>query len=95
MSEGPFQMENPSGLTDADWAELNKLKKAYDDGGQRGLNEAMENLAKHPLRYATVIGALYPNMLREALRDSTAEQGITDEDLREMARKLESPARDQ
>jgi hypothetical protein len=55
----------------------------------------MENLAKHPLRYATVIGALYPNMLREALRDSTAEQGITDEDLREMARKLESPARDQ
>ena len=92
MSEDRFQMENPSGLTDADWAEL---KKAYDDGGQRGLNEAMENLAKHPLRYATVIGALYPNMLREALRDSMAEQGITDEDLRKMARKLESPARDQ
>ena len=34
-------------------------------------------------------------MLREAIKDSIAESGLTDEDIREMVRKLESPARDQ
>jgi hypothetical protein len=34
-------------------------------------------------------------MLREALRDAMAEAGITEDDLQDMARKLESPAPDQ
>jgi hypothetical protein len=32
--------------------------------------------------------------MREAIRDEMAEQGISEEDLHEMMRKLESPARD-
>jgi hypothetical protein len=42
-----------------------------------------------------VIGALFPDMVREAIRDEMAEAGMTEEDLREMVRRLESPARDQ
>jgi hypothetical protein len=34
-------------------------------------------------------------MVREAIKDSMAEAGITEEDVREMVRKLESPAPDQ
>jgi hypothetical protein len=39
------------------------------------------------------MGAFFPDMIREALRDSLAEQGVTEEDVRELIRKLESPAR--
>jgi len=34
-------------------------------------------------------------MIREAIRDEMAEEGLDEEDLRELIRKLESPARDQ
>jgi hypothetical protein len=34
-------------------------------------------------------------MVREAIKDTMAEVGMTEDDLREMVRKLESPARDQ
>ncbi len=34
-------------------------------------------------------------MIREAIKDSVAEAGLTEEDLREMVLKLESPAWDQ
>jgi hypothetical protein len=48
-----------------------------------------------PVRYIRVAGAFFPDMVREAIKDSMAEAGITEEDVREMVRKLESPARDQ
>ena len=48
-----------------------------------------------PVRYIRVAGAFFPDMVREAIKDSKAEAGITEEDVREMVRKLESPARDQ
>jgi len=55
----------------------------------------MNDLAKDALRYTAVIGALFPDMMREAIKDVMAEQGITEDDVREVIRKLESPARDQ
>jgi hypothetical protein len=96
MADEPLEIENPSGLTDADWAEINKLRRAYESGGQPALNEAMQELAKDdPVRYVTVMGAFFPDMIREAIKDSMAEVGLTEDDVREMVRKLESPARDQ
>jgi hypothetical protein len=41
------------------------------------------------IRYAVVIGAFYPDMMRETIRDQMAEAGITEEDLRELIQKLE------
>jgi hypothetical protein len=32
------EIAGPSGLTDADWAEIDKLKKAFDTGGERALS---------------------------------------------------------
>jgi hypothetical protein len=95
MADEPLEIENPSGLTDMDWAEINKLRRAYESGGQPALNEAMLELTKDPVRYVTVMGAFFPDMTREAVKDSMAEVGLTEDDVREMVRKLESPARDQ
>jgi hypothetical protein len=95
MADDPFEVIDSSGLTDADWAEINKLQQAYKEGGKRALNKAMAALAKDPIRFASVIGAFFPEMIREAIKDAVAEAGLTEEDLREMARRLESPAPDQ
>jgi hypothetical protein len=84
-----LKIEDTSGLTDADWAEINKLRNAYKTGGKKALAAAWDQLAKDPIRYAVVAGAFYPKMVREALRDQMAEAGITEEDLRDLIRKLE------
>jgi hypothetical protein len=90
-----FEVVDSTGLTDADWTEINKLQRAYRDGGKKALNAAMAELAKEPIRFATVIGAFFPDMIREAMKDAVAEAGMTEGDIRELVRKLESPARDQ
>jgi hypothetical protein len=95
MADEPFEVVDPSELSDADWAAINKLWRAQEDGGQNGLSKALDELGSDPIRYMKVIGALFPDMVREAIRDEMAEAGMTEEDLREMVRKLESPARDQ
>ncbi|SIO55906.1 hypothetical protein SAMN05443247_08153 [Bradyrhizobium erythrophlei] len=95
MTEEPFEVVDSSALTDADWAEINKLRRAYEEGGGKALSKAMEKLAKDPLRFVTVVGAFFPDMMREAIRDTVAEIGMTEEDIREMVQRLESPARDQ
>jgi hypothetical protein len=94
MPDEPFEVVDPSGLTDADWVEINKLKAAYASGGERALDKAMGELAKHPIRYCAVVGAFFPNMMRDAIKSSLADPGV-EEDLRELIRKLESPHRDQ
>jgi hypothetical protein len=95
MEDDPFEVVDSSGLTDADWAEINKLQQAYKEGGKRALNKAIAVLARDPIRFVSVIAAFFPDMIREAIRDSVAEAGLTEEDLREMVRKHESPAPDQ
>jgi hypothetical protein len=91
----PFEVVDSTGLTDTDWAEINKLQRTYREGGKKALNTAMAELAKDPIRFTAVIGAFFPDMIREAMKDAVAEAGMTEEDIREMVRKLESPARDQ
>jgi hypothetical protein len=85
-----FEVQDTSGLTDADRAEINKLRKTYKRGGRKAVGLALEKLAKDPIRFVVVIGALYPDMMREMIRDQMAEAGITEQDLRELIQKLES-----
>jgi hypothetical protein len=40
-----FEIVDSSHLTDADWAEINKLKKACETGGKKALSAAIERLA--------------------------------------------------
>lgn len=92
----PLGVQDTSGLTDADWAEINRLRKIYDEKGGEGLNKAFaELMQKDLIRYARVVDAFFPNELTEALKDEMAERGMTEEDVRELIRRLESPARDQ
>ena len=56
-----------TGLTDADWAEINKLKRAYETGGQSALSKAFQELDKDPVRAIRVIGAFFPEMVRESV----------------------------
>ena len=72
---------NSSGLTDVDWAEINKLKSTYGSGGQKALSAALDALIKDdPVRATRVLGAFFPDMVREAIKDQMAENGITEED---------------
>jgi hypothetical protein len=50
----PLELPDTSGLTDADWTEINKLKLAYDKGGQKALSKAIEELAADEIRYMRV-----------------------------------------
>jgi hypothetical protein len=93
MPKGPFdELADPSALTDADWAELNKLKTAYEKGGPKAFSKAFEQLKKDPVGCVHVLAAIFPERIREQMRDALAESGITEEDLREMLRKAESPS---
>jgi hypothetical protein len=38
-----------------------------------------------------VLGAFFPDLVRETIKDQLAEEGITEEDLRALIRKLENP----
>ena len=96
MTDKPINLEvaAPSGLTDADWAEINRLKSLYETGGRNALSKALAELGESdPVRSIRVLSALFPETVREALRDSMAEQGITTEDLRELIRRHEVSTR--
>jgi hypothetical protein len=74
-------------LTDADWAEIDELRCAWESGGRKGLWEALDKLRNDDVvRYVTVAAAVIPDMVRNALKDHMAVNGITEEDVEEMAR---------
>lgn len=84
-------IEETSGLTDADWAEINKLRRAYDSGRDKELVKAWEIFAQDPVRAVRVLGAFFPDKMRETLKDMMAEMGMTIEDFREILEKSERP----
>jgi len=81
-----------SDLSDADWAEINKLRRAYEHG-TKAFNTALRKLATDPIRFAVVMAAFFPDMVRETIRDQLAEAGITVDDVRELIRKVEGHGR--
>ena len=94
MAKQPeFKVVQTSWLTDADWVEINKLKRAYERGGQKAFWAAADKLGEtDPFRWTNVVGAFFPNELREILKDEMAERDMTEEELRELLRKSERPA---
>jgi len=91
------EVADPSLLTDADWAELNKLKAAYESGGSAAASKAFARLsAEDPVGCVRLLGALFPEMIRERIKDALAATGITESDLLDMLeeaeRKMQSPS---
>ena len=77
-----------SWLTDADWAVINRLRRIHETEGQLAVRKALRAL--EPESYLRVAAAFFPDKVREAIKDEMAENGITEQDLREMAEKLHS-----
>jgi hypothetical protein len=81
-----LEVVDSSSLTDADWASINALRRAVERGGA-GFVAELKKLEHDPLRYVRVIGAIYPDLIREKIRDAFAEKGISADDLREIIKK--------
>ena len=96
MSEsgGDLGIEDTSGLNDLDWSEINKCRSAFKTGGETALRKAYEDLSRRDIaRFSRILGALFPVEYREALKDYMARNGITKEDILEMAAKLKNPSK--
>ena len=92
MSEKP-KIVDTEGLSDADWAEINKLLRAYETGGADAFWDAIEELGdEDPVRYVAVVGAFFPDVVRKILRDEMAKQGMTEEEVRDLFKKLKMGA---
>jgi len=91
--DNPLGIVDSSGLADADWVEINKLKSAYETGGMKALSKAFDELSADPVRALRVFGAFRPVEVREAIRDKMAELGITPEDIREMLAMAEAESK--
>ena len=94
MSEKP-KIVDTEGLSDADWAEINKLLRAYEAGGSDAFWEALNELSdKDPVRYIAVASAFFPDVVRSIITEEIAERGMTEEDLRALFKKLKISAHD-
>jgi hypothetical protein len=73
MSEKPKIVDTEC-LSDADWAEINKLLRAYEAGGTDAFWEAIEELGDaDPVRYIAVAGAFFPDVVRKIISDEMSE----------------------
>jgi hypothetical protein len=55
-----LEVADPSSLTDADWASLNALRRAYERKGSHDFAGELKKLARDPLRYVRVVDAIFP-----------------------------------
>jgi hypothetical protein len=66
-------------LTDADWVELKKLRRAYETGGNEAFSKALDELADKDLtQYLSVLSAYFPDEVADAFQDHMADQGEDD-----------------
>ena len=71
MTEKPFDLEvvDASGLTAADWAEINRLKGLYESVGRNELSKALAELGESdPVRSIRVLSAFFPETVRGCLK---------------------------
>ena len=89
---GDHEIKDTSGLTDADWAAINKLRRAYDGGGDEALRGLTRTYARGTRSLGPSYGRVFSDYVREKLKDAMADLGMTIEDLRDMIRKSELPS---
>lgn len=96
MTGEPWEVVDASGLLDADWAEINRLRKVLRHSGQKGWAIAFDELIDRDFfQSARIMMAVFPSLVPGIVRDELASRGITQQDLLDAIRELESPARDQ
>jgi hypothetical protein len=87
MTEDDDLLEDPSRLKDHDWIEVNKLRRAYEDGGDDALVRAWWDLYRKDLDQFSRIACAYdPDHMRR-IRDAVENAGYTFQGLSELAKK--------
>jgi hypothetical protein len=77
-----------SDLTDADWAAVNRVNRACELGGATAFRDELEKLQDVSLQLR-VLGAFFPELVREVMEEEMTECKLSVEDLQEA--KAESP----
>ncbi|MGB8629181.1 MAG: hypothetical protein WCD69_07300 [Xanthobacteraceae bacterium] len=79
--------EDSSWLQDHDWLELNKLLRAYKDGGDEAIKKAFRDLLeKDALQFARVACAYDLNRTPQQFKDAIEDTGYTFQELIELAK---------
>jgi hypothetical protein len=79
-------VDTSSGLTDSDWAAIDRVNRACELGSVAAFWDELEKLedVSPQLR---VVGAFFPELIREVIEEEMTEHGLTVEHLREMVRR--------
>jgi hypothetical protein len=63
-----LKVQDPAGLSDADWTEISRLQRIYSEGGNAALSKALDELLiSNRICAAGVIRALSPPEVRETI----------------------------
>ena len=65
---------NSSGLTEADWIAVNKVRRAYERGGWDAFWSEFETFGDDLMLQIMVLRTLFPDVMRQAIK---AEAGFT------------------
>jgi hypothetical protein len=81
-----FHVVDTSGLTDADWAAIDRVNRAFELGGATAFWDELDKLDDIPPQLR-VLRAFFPALMREVIEEEEAERSLTVEDLRGLIRK--------
>jgi hypothetical protein len=71
----PLEVVDSSGLTDDDWAKINRLRHLHESGGFKAVSKAFDELAEaDPIIFAHIMSAFFVDMVRETI-NATRPQG--------------------
>ena len=90
-----LEVVNPSGLTEADWIAVNKVRRAYERGGWHAFWSEFETFGEDLILQIMVLRALFPDVMRKAIKDELAGAGFTLEELPELLKKTKHLAAEQ
>jgi hypothetical protein len=79
---------DPGWLEAIDWVQLNKLERAYKDGGDDALEGACRDLMNNDLQqFARIVCAYLPDHMSQRIKDALEDDGFTLQELIELAKK--------
>jgi hypothetical protein len=82
-----FHVVDTSGFTEADWAAIDRVNRACELGGAAAFWLELEKLDDVALQLR-VMGAFFPDLMRQVVEEQVAKRGLTVKDLRKLIRKV-------
>jgi len=80
--------KDPSWLRDLDWVELDRLQRAYKDGGEDALEAACRDLMNKDMhQFARIACAYMPDQMPQRIKEALEDDGYSLQELIELAKK--------